>query len=154
MAFAVWPLSRILAEVTVGSGDWTWEEEWENLAERHAETGYLDKLEARIREEGIQEPVLIGTDGRLWDGHHRLCIAVRLCLENVPVETVESAPEQSEVPMTPAEMYDVIHFIAEQCDTTDREGTPITTALVREWLQGPKPGQRVSFAPYDETPTC
>ncbi|MER7971040.1 hypothetical protein ABTX35_18935 [Streptomyces sp. NPDC096080] len=30
--------------------------------------------------------MLIGSDGRLWDGHHRLRIAVRLGIDHVPVE--------------------------------------------------------------------
>lgn len=150
MAISTWPLSRILAEVAVGSGDWTWEEEWVDLAKRHAQTGYLEQLETRIRKEGITMPVLIGSDGRLWDGHHRLCIAVRLGLQDVPVEIVEPASESAAVSMTPAEMYDVINFISEQCDAAEREGTSISPNVIREWLQGPKPGQRVSFPPYDE----
>lgn len=150
MAVTVWPLSRILAEVAVGSRDWTWEEEWADLDRRHAATGYLDTLEQQIRENGITMPVLIGSDGRLWDGHHRICIAYRLGLTEVPVEIVEPATESASASMSPAAMYDVINFIAEQCDIADREGAPVTTDLVREWLQGPKPGQRVSFPPYDE----
>ncbi|MFD9192957.1 ParB N-terminal domain-containing protein [Streptomyces phaeochromogenes] len=82
----VWPLARILTEVRCGSQDWTWDEEWADLDRRHAETGYLAKLEQDIRTNGITMPVLIGTDGRLWDGHHRLRIAVRLGLGYVPVE--------------------------------------------------------------------
>jgi hypothetical protein len=82
----VWPLARVLAEVRCGSQDWTWDEEWADLDQRHAETGYLDKLEQDIRANGITAPVLIGTDGRLWDGHHRLRIAVRLGIGYVPVE--------------------------------------------------------------------
>lgn len=87
----VWPLKRVLAEVQCGSRDWTWEEEWADLDRRHAETGYLAKLEQQIRENGITMPVLIGSDGRLWDGHHRLRIAVRLGIDYVPVEITPSA---------------------------------------------------------------
>ena len=86
-----WPLARVLAEVRCGSQDWPWEDEWADLARRHAATGYLETLEQLIRENGITMPVLIGSDGRLWDGHHRLCIAVRLGIENVPVEIVPAA---------------------------------------------------------------
>ena len=85
-ATQVWPLARVLAEVRCGSQDWTWDEEWADLDRRHAETGYLDKLTEDIRANGITMPVLIGTDGRLWDGHHRLRIAVRLGIGYVPVE--------------------------------------------------------------------
>jgi hypothetical protein len=90
--FQVWPLTRVLADVAVGSGDWTWDEEWADLDARHAATGYLDTLEQQIRENGITMPVLIGNDGRLWDGHHRLRIAVRLGIPYVPVEVVPPGP--------------------------------------------------------------
>lgn len=86
--FQVWPLKRVLAEVRCGSEDWPWEEEWADLDRRHADTGYLDRLEEQIGQNGITMPVLIGSDGRLWDGHHRLRIAVRLGIDYVPVEIV------------------------------------------------------------------
>lgn len=142
----VWPLSRVLAEVAVGSRDWTWEEEWADLDQRHAATGYLDTLEQQIRENGITMPVLIGSDGRLWDGHHRLRIASRLGIEYVPVEIVEPAPERVSDPLPATEM---LAFVAEMCDIADQQDTLVTTVLVREWLQGPKSGQRVSFPPED-----
>ncbi|MGW4493811.1 hypothetical protein [Streptomyces sp. NPDC004376] len=84
--YQVWPLNRVLTEVRCGSEDWSWEEEWADLDQRHADTGYLAKLEQQIRENGITMPVLIGNDGRLWDGHHRLRIAVRLGIGYIPVE--------------------------------------------------------------------
>jgi hypothetical protein len=87
----VWPLTRVLTEVRCGSQDWSWEEEWADLDRRHAETGYLDTLEQQIREHGITMPVLIGSDGRLWDGHHRLRLAVRLGIPYVPVEITPPA---------------------------------------------------------------
>ncbi|MEV7492230.1 ParB N-terminal domain-containing protein [Streptomyces anulatus] len=93
----VWPLTRVLTEVRCGSQDWTWDEEWDDLDKRHA--GYLDRLEQEITANGITMPVLIGSDGRLWDGHHRLRIAVRLGIGYVPVEitppAVPAAPEVS-----------------------------------------------------------
>lgn len=143
----IWPLDRILAEVAVGSGNWSWDEEWADLERRHAETGYLVELEQQIREKGIITPVLIGNDGRLWDGHHRLCVAVKVGLEYVPVEIVKPTPECAPRPLTADEAQDALAFVAEMCDIADREGTPVTTASVREWLQGPKPGWRVSFPP-------
>ncbi|MDX2749625.1 ParB N-terminal domain-containing protein [Streptomyces scabiei] len=105
----VWPLQRVLTEVCCGSQDWTWEEEWADLARRHAETGYLDRLEEQIRANGITMPVLIGSDGRLWDGHHRLCIAVRLGIGYVPVEITQTASEEPGsgvlVQLTDAELH-------------------------------------------------
>jgi hypothetical protein len=84
--YAVWPLSRILTEIRCGSGDWSWEEEWFQIDsdDDHAEE-YAD-LQKKIRRYGILRPVLIGNDGRLWDGHHRLRIAVRLGIAYIPVE--------------------------------------------------------------------
>ena len=87
----VWPLARVLRDVRCGSNDWTWGEEWVDLDKRHAATGYLDALEQQIRADGITMPVLIGSDGRLWDGHHRLRIAVRLGIGYVPVEVAPRA---------------------------------------------------------------
>ncbi|WP_435110195.1 ParB N-terminal domain-containing protein [Nocardiopsis synnemataformans] len=89
----VWPLARILSEVHCGSQDWTWEEEWADLDRRHAATGYLDQLEQQIQINGITMPILRGSDGRLWDGHHRLRIAVRVGIPYVPVEIVPLKPE-------------------------------------------------------------
>lgn len=143
----IWPLARILAEVAVGSCDWSWEEEWADLGERHAEDNYLAELEQQIRERGITTPVLIGNDGRLWDGHHRLCVAVEVGIECVPVEIVGPAPERAPQPLTADEAQDALAFVSEMCDIADRDGIPVTTASVREWLKGPKPGWRVSFPP-------
>lgn len=95
----VWPLTRVLTDVRCGSQDWTWDEEWADLDRRHAETGYLDRLEQEIKTRGITMPVLIGSDGRLWDGHHRLRIAVRLGIGYVPVEiTPPAAPARTRAP--------------------------------------------------------
>jgi hypothetical protein len=146
--YQVWPLARILREVAVGSDDWPWEEEWVDLDRRHKETGYLAKLEQQIRENGITMPVLIGSDGRLWDGHHRLRIASRLGIEYVPVEIAKPTPEPaSNSDLTADEAQDAVAFTREMCDIADRKGTPVTTARVREWLKGPRPGHRVSFPP-------
>lgn len=34
----------------------------------------------------MKYPILLGTDGRVWDGHHRLCVADMLGLDAVPCE--------------------------------------------------------------------
>jgi hypothetical protein len=89
----VWPLARILAEVQCGSQDWTWDEEWADLD--HYRAKELADLETQIKANGITEPVLIGSDGRLWNGHHRLRLAVRLGIGYVPVRVpaVVSQPD-------------------------------------------------------------
>lgn len=75
-------LDHLLGTYRVGSGDWPWCEEYDNLIDQPD----TQKLLARIRTEGIREPVLLGTDGRIWDGHHRIVIAMHLGLDSVPVE--------------------------------------------------------------------
>lgn len=84
LTYQVWPLARVLEKVRCGSDDWSWEEEWAWLDANDAEA--LARLEAEIGCEGMYRPLLIGNDGRLWDGHHRLRIAVRLGTAYVPVE--------------------------------------------------------------------
>jgi hypothetical protein len=50
---------------------------------RHEMAPLLDSVVA----EGFREPILIGDDGRLWDGHHRLAVALAFGI-SVPVEFV------------------------------------------------------------------
>lgn len=75
-------LDHLLGVYAVGSGDWSWQDEHDNLIDQPG----TQKLLARIRDEGIREPILLGTDGRVWDGHHRIVIAMHLGLDSVPVE--------------------------------------------------------------------
>lgn len=83
-----------------GEGDWVplkfvlshwrdgdeigWEEEFRFLRENHEER--MNDLASSIRNEGIKRPILLGGDGRVWDGHHRLCAAAFLGMHFVPVE--------------------------------------------------------------------
>lgn len=46
----------------------------------------LRHLVESIKAEGIRTPILLGNDGRVWDGHHRLCVADMLGLDEVPVK--------------------------------------------------------------------
>lgn len=75
-------LDHLLGIYSVGSGDWPWTEEYDNLIDQPDTRKLLD----RIRAEGIRESILLGTDGRIWDGHHRIVIAMHLGLDSVPVE--------------------------------------------------------------------
>ena len=63
-----------------------WETEFDWLEANHAEQ--MAVLVESIREHGIREPVLLGGDGRVWDGHHRICAARSLGLSMIPVEFV------------------------------------------------------------------
>ena len=43
-------------------------------------------LAASITAHGVRTPVLIGDDGRLWDGHHRVVASIYLGRETIPAE--------------------------------------------------------------------
>lgn len=75
-------LDHLLGVYRVGSGDWDWSDEYELLIYRPVTQQLLDS----VREEGIREPILLGNDGRVWDGHHRIAVALHLGLNSVPVQ--------------------------------------------------------------------
>ena len=105
-------LADILRDYVPGSEDqpWSWDDEERSLHEMpcpttHAlESGFVEvgcvdpcndpqpgcyqrKLEAHLAEVGrIEQPVCLGDDGRVWDGHHRIVAARRLGFAEVPVE--------------------------------------------------------------------
>lgn len=101
----------ILARYQPGSHDqpWTWEDEARDLHSLPCPTEYARaqgievepcddpepgcyqrKLEAHLRDLGrIDQPVCLGTDGRVWDGHHRIVAAIRLGLTEAPTEDEE-----------------------------------------------------------------
>jgi len=60
-----------------------WEQEFALLYQTH--TDKLDELRGSILAEGMHTPIWLGSDGRIWDGHHRLLIAVEQNLDSVPV---------------------------------------------------------------------
>ena len=80
-------LLRLVTEWRPGSFDWTWPEEYEDVMAR-PETA---AIRARVDAEGIGfldhiAPILLGSDGRVWDGHHRICIAMERGIRTVRVE--------------------------------------------------------------------
>lgn len=68
----------IITNFKPGSHDqpWSWMQEFADIYERET-NAFLD-LVWDIRENGIKEPILLGDDGRIWDGHHRICAAIYL----------------------------------------------------------------------------
>jgi ParB-like chromosome segregation protein Spo0J len=74
-----------LARWCPGSEDWDWPSEWAEIAQHNAGVT-LANLIGYIAVNGISEPVLLGDDGRVWDGHHRLMVARLLGIRTVPVE--------------------------------------------------------------------
>lgn len=78
-------LRRLLDSYGPGSRGsvWTWNDELRWVLTHHARK--QRRLERSIWRHGIEEPVLLGDDGRVWDGHHRVVAAIRLGLTHVPV---------------------------------------------------------------------
>lgn len=61
---------------------WSWEDEENEIGDDET----MRKLYPEVVALGyISEPVLLGDDGRVWDGHHRIIIAARLGL-HVPCD--------------------------------------------------------------------
>jgi len=68
-----------------------WDTEFEYLRTEHRDA--IRRLTASVQRHGIRQPILLGTDGRVWDGHHRLCVADALGLARVPVERYRASVE-------------------------------------------------------------
>ena len=95
------PLAELLANFAPGSRPqpWTWDdEETELLADVCACCGqpghYQLRLEAYLAEHGLDQGVCLGTDGRVWDGHHRIVAARRLGIDAIPLESAADAWER------------------------------------------------------------
>ena len=68
-----------------GSGDHSWRAEAFNLWQHERPT--MSALVASILRSGLPgPPILLGDDGRVWDGHHRIVAAVAAGLQWVPVD--------------------------------------------------------------------
>lgn len=65
--------------------DWDWATEWADICQEDAGMR-LAGLIGDIAANGIREPLLLGDDGRVWDGHHRLMVARLLGIEELAVE--------------------------------------------------------------------
>ena len=83
------PLSHIVTFWRPGSHDWSWADEYADLMGRDREV--TDAIDERVRSEGIAfaddfAPVLLGSDGRVWDGHHRICLAIKCCIPSLMCE--------------------------------------------------------------------
>lgn len=87
------PLEALLKVVRDGD-EVGWDAEFEYLwATRQSR---MDMLTTSIQEVGIQNPILIGGDGRVWDGHHRLAAAHKLGLDQVPIVWSSLTPGRAE----------------------------------------------------------
>lgn len=64
--------------------DWTWNDEFHDLMTNDRE--YMLDLIEDIKANGIQKPVLLGDDRRVWDGHHRVVAALAIGMKQIPIE--------------------------------------------------------------------
>lgn len=74
-------LADVLAQFEDGN-DTGWPAEFEWLWTEDAEK--MVALVQDIAANGIKEPILLGPDGSIWDGHHRIAAAVALGLDVIP----------------------------------------------------------------------
>lgn len=84
------PLARIVTFWRPGSKDWSWAEEYADVMARPETKAIYERVDS----EGIDfadhvTPVLLGSDWRVWDGHHRICIAIQRGYPNLMVEIAE-----------------------------------------------------------------
>ena len=84
------PLADLLREYTPGDGH-SWADEMKWLKTHNPIQ--LRLLTMSIEKTGIREPILLGDDGRVWDGHHRITVADHLGIEHVPVKHAGSDDE-------------------------------------------------------------
>lgn len=105
------PPSRSTVFLPLGAitGGWAdgdeigWFNEFSYLAENDGE--HLAELEADIRANGVRDPLLLGNDGRVWDGHHRILVAYRVGLPGLECDLVPAgttAPERPAPRPSPA----------------------------------------------------
>jgi hypothetical protein len=69
-------LKDIFATIEPGDNDWSWRSQFLWLEKNRA--AQLCDLTWSMFRQGQKEPILIGDDERLWDGHHRLYVAYGL----------------------------------------------------------------------------
>ena len=66
--------------------EWTWADELRDLYAR--EPARMAWFEDRLRHRdfaAFDKPILLGDDGRVWDGHHRVVAAIAQRLHRLPV---------------------------------------------------------------------
>lgn len=54
---------------------------------------HLSELLLNVSEHGFQQPILLGTDRRIWDGHHRLLVALLL---GIPIPAEQAAQHEGQ----------------------------------------------------------
>ena len=88
------PVSHIVTFWQPGSHDWTWADEYADLIGDPV----TERVRERVNSEGIAfaddyAPVMLGSDGRVWDGHHRIVLAIEQRIPSLMVEVVTPPDE-------------------------------------------------------------
>lgn len=90
------PVSQIITFWRPGSCDWSWAEEYADVMSQ----ARTQPVRERVKNEGFGfvdhlAPVLLGSDGRVWDGHHRICLAIEQGVPELMVEMTEQKGHQT-----------------------------------------------------------
>lgn len=147
-------LTDVLAQWRPGSHDtadtpsganraWTWIDEAHDLATRTP--GYQAGIVDRVRREGVGflddagGPILLGNDGRVWDGHHRLCAALTLGIQFIQADVVPGGPsaerKHREALADTGDAYTQFHGWVLQCLWCDFEAVGKSKAEARRSMQ-------------------
>lgn len=94
-------LDHLLGVFRPGSQEWSWWHEYRDLMYREPDA--MRHMIDSVRRGGILEPILLGDDGRVWDGHHRIAAAMHLGMDFVPV-LFHSETQWDEAPLYSAEI--------------------------------------------------
>lgn len=84
------PVSQIITFWRPGSYEWSWADEYGDLMGGDN----MQAVKAQVSDTGIhfadhREPIILGNDGRVWDGHHRICIAIQYGIPHLMVNESE-----------------------------------------------------------------
>jgi hypothetical protein len=76
--------SHILQLWIPGSRNWSWTEEFNDILAKDYQR--VIELCTDISINGILEPIILGSDHRVWEGHHRLLVSGILGIECLPTQ--------------------------------------------------------------------
>lgn len=81
------PLQWVLENFRPGSQDppWSWEDERSDMLNVD-HIGRTADLLVKIRKDGQFDPICLGSDRRIWDGHHRIIVHQILGLKTILCE--------------------------------------------------------------------
>lgn len=79
-------LKELLTKWRPGSYEWSWEDEMFDLIEKSRTKEVFQQVEQLgIGFANHEDPIQLGNDGRVWDGHHRIIVAIVRGIEHLDV---------------------------------------------------------------------